>query len=163
MVTFAEADKALMWCDSYSRMESLLELRARMNQAEWLQAVGEHWTCCDNIGAYRLRLRRLLPETGPVPQLMTPEEAAAYEALPSLLTAYRGCGPANMLGASWSLDRETAARFPTLHRYRQAEPLLVTARVRKHHVLAVKLGREEAEIITFRARRIEVERLVLEP
>jgi hypothetical protein len=55
--------------------------------------------------------------------------------------------------------REVAARFPTLNRYRQAEPLLVTATVRRDRVLAVKLGRGELELVTFHARRVAVEPL----
>ncbi len=90
---------------------------------------------------------------------MEPAEADAYKALPDRWTVFRGCGETNLLGASWSLERETAARFPLLNRYRQARPLLVTATVRKAHVLAVKLDRQEAEIITFRARRVAVEPL----
>lgn len=44
-----------------------------------------------------------------------------------------------------------------LHRYRQAEPLLVTATVPRDRVLAVKLDRNEAEVVTFDARRVAVE------
>jgi hypothetical protein len=121
--------------------------------------VGSEWSCCDNIGQYRLLLRWLLPEEGPIPELMDPNERAAYDALPDRLTVYRGCGTSNKLGLSWSLDRQIAARFPFLNRYRQADPLLVTGKVHKRHVLAVKLDRDESEVITFRARRAAVEQL----
>jgi hypothetical protein len=47
---------------------------------------------------------------------MESAEADAYRALPDRLTIYRGCCERNLLGASWSLERETAARFPLLHR-----------------------------------------------
>jgi hypothetical protein len=36
---------------------------------------------------------------------------------------------------------------------------LVTATVRKENILAVLLSREEQEIVTFKARRVNVERL----
>jgi hypothetical protein len=149
----------LRGCDSYSRLPQLLELADRMERHEWLQLLGSVWSSCDNIGPHRLQLRALLAPAGPLLELMEPAEADAYWALPDRLTVYRGCGAQNLLGASWSLERETAARFPLLHRYRQAHPLLVTATVRKAHVLAVKLDREEAEIITFRARRLSIEPL----
>jgi hypothetical protein len=93
--------------------------------------------------------------------MMTSEERVAYQLLPDNLTVFRGCGPGNMLGACWSLDRGVAAAFPMLNRYAQAEPLLITASVRRERVLAVKLDRDEAEIITFHARRIAVESLTL--
>jgi hypothetical protein len=159
-LSFNDATALLLrWCDSYSRLPQLLEMADRMERHEWLLLLGRLWSSCDNIGSHRLELRALLPPAGPVLELMGPAEADAYWALPDRLTVYRGCGAQNLLGASWSLERETAARFPLLHRYRQAHPLLVTATVRKAHVLAMKLDREEAEIITFRARRLSIEPL----
>lgn len=154
-----EADAYMLRCDSYSRLPELLDLAPRMERGDWLRVLGNHWSGCDNIGPHRLRLRRLLPREGPVPELMTPEEAAAYADLPDRLTVYRGCGLVNIRGASWSLDRDTAARFPFLNRYRQDRPLLVTATVRKARILALKIDRDESEIITFHARRVEVEEL----
>jgi hypothetical protein len=159
-VALVDAFAFLMrWGNHYSRLPLLLALADRMERREWLQLLGRAWSSCDNIGPHRLQLRTLLPPAGPVPELMESAEADAYLALPDRLTIYRGCGERNLLGASWSLERETAARFPLLHRYRQARPLLVTATVRKAHVLAVKLDRQEAEIITFRARRVSIEPL----
>lgn len=154
-----EASERLAWCDSYSRLGCLCDLFRELSYADWLALMGEHWSCCDNIGPSRLLLRQLLPEWGPVPDLMTLQECAAWEALPERLTVYRGCGLINMRGASWSLSRDTAAAFPFLNRYRQAEPLLVTATVRRDRVLAVKLDRQEMEIVTFDARRVAVEPL----
>lgn len=153
--------RVLRWCDSYSRLPEILTLHCKMDRSEWLRLLGINWSCCDNISEFRLLLRDLLPEKGPVPELMDPEEEAAHRALPDLVTVYRGCGPKNMMGASWTLDRDLAAKFPTLQRYWQAEPLLVTGKVRRHHVLAVKLDRKETEIITFRVTRVSVERLPL--
>jgi len=106
-----------------------------------------------------LALRRLLPPSGPVLEMMDSAELVAYRSLPARLTVFRGCGEINMLGASWSLDRDVAARFPTLNRYRQTAPLLVTATVRRDRVLALKLDRDESEIITFHARRTAIEPL----
>lgn len=146
--------------DSYSRMAALLDLYRETPYSEWLALLGEHWSGCDNIGRYRLLLRQLLPKHGPVIEMMTAEELDQYHALPDQLTVFRGCGPGNMLGASWSLSQEVAASFPLLNRYRQAEPLLVTGKVKKQSVLAVQLDREELEIITFQARRISVAPLV---
>jgi hypothetical protein len=156
---YREASDYLYRCDSFGRLPKLLELHHQMQPDEWLRVVGEQWSGCDNIGTHRLALRRLLPASGPVPEMMTDEEQAAYFALPDRLTVFRGCGEINMLGACWSLDREVAARFPTLNRYRQAAPLLVTATVRRDRVLALKLDRDEAEIITFQARRTAIEPL----
>lgn len=157
------ARSAALVCDSYSRMNILVELGFAMPAQEWHIVLSEFWTMCDNISQYRRLLRRMLPAAGPVPGMMTPDELAAYDALPEWLTVYRGCGHHNMLGASWSLSRVMAARFPTLMRYRQACPLLVTATVPRHRVLALKLDRDEHEIITFAARRVSVEPIEAPP
>jgi len=88
---------------------------------------------------------------------MDEREMQAYGRLPDPLICYRGCGFANIVGASWTLDRRVANAFPFKQRFRCSEPLLVTGTVRKHKVLAVKLDREEAEIISFSVRRLRVE------
>jgi hypothetical protein len=157
--TIEAAKRRLLLRCSYSRLDELLDLFAEMSYPDWLAVCGWSWTMCDNIGRARLLLRQLLPARGPVAPLMDVEGCLAWDALPERVTVYRGCGPVNMLGASWSLSRDVAARFPFLSRYRQAQPLLVTATVRRDRVLAVKLQRNEAEVITFDARRVAVEPL----
>jgi hypothetical protein len=86
--------------------------------------------------------------------MMSPEENAAYDALPDKVIVYRGCGKTNMMGMSWSLDREIANRFPHTQRYKVCEPLLITATVPKSRVLAVKLDRAENEVLTFSAKLV---------
>ena len=152
-------DHLLRWSDSFNRLPQLIALHDQMDRVDWLRLLGENWSGCDNIGRHRLALRRLLPPNGPVLEMMDDAELAAYQLLPERLTVFRGCGEINMLGACWSLDRNVAARFPTLNRYHQAAPLLVTATVRRDRVLALKLDRDEAEIITFQARRTAIEPL----
>jgi hypothetical protein len=71
--------------------------------------------------------------------------------LPEEFRVYRGCAEFNKAGVCWSLDREVAAKFPFLLRYCVENPLLISATVQKSSVLAVKLDREEAEVITFAA------------
>jgi len=153
------ADHLWRWSNSFNRMAHLIALHDRMDRPDWLRLLGESWSVCDSIGRHRLALRRLLPPSGPVLEMMDSAELVAYRSLPARLTVFRGCGEINMLGASWSLDRDVAARFPTLNRYRQTAPLLVTATVRRDRVLALKLDRDESEIITFHARRTAIEPL----
>lgn len=159
LTTIEQARNRLFLISSYGLLEVLLCLFREMSYADWLTVCGETWSICDNIGAARLLLRQLLPACGPVAPMMDTQECMAWDALPERLTIYRGCGPSNMLGASWSLSRDTAARFPFLNRYLQSDPLLVTATVKKSHVLAIKLDRGESEVITFSARRVAFEKL----
>jgi hypothetical protein len=136
--------------DSYSRMDEVLTFKSRLNRVDWLRLLGEVWSDIDNTSMYYNRLRSILKTTGPIRELMTPDENAAYDALPETVTVYRGCGRVNMMGMSWSLDRETANSFP----HKVEEPLLVTATVPKSRVLAVKLDRGEHEVLTFSAKLV---------
>lgn len=159
-LSLEQAREALDMCNSYERMPTLIGLYFQMAVGDWHVVLGEEWSCCDNIGRHRHLLRMMLPARGPVVGMMTDDELMAYHALPDRLTVYRGCGPKNMFGPSWTTDEEVGRKFPKMLRYWQKEPLLVTATVRKHSVLAVKLDRGEAEIITFSTRRTHIERLV---
>lgn len=154
-VSAEQAEDALLLCDSYERADLLVSLIYKMDPQDWLAAVGEWWSGCDNLGAYQRWFSFLLPDRGPVDVMMTPEEREAWQALPEQVTIYRGTRRPTVLGASWSLDRDVAVRFPTLNRYRHGgPPWLITATVRKRNILAIKLDREEAEAIVFRGRRI---------
>jgi hypothetical protein len=140
-------------------MGKLVELHREMTYRDWLCVLGMEWTGCDNIGIYLKELRTLLPQKGPVIELMDAEEIEAYRQLPEELELYRGCGPDNVMGACWSLDLETAREFPTLNRYKQDEPLLVIAEAFKEEILAIKLDRQEAEVIVFNVGIITIEKL----
>ena len=156
--------EVLRFCNSYSRLPTLGEIwGARHGECgwrEWLTLLGEEWEVCDDIGFHT----EWLIEDSPLADalqghgrehLMNEEERAAYAALPDEFEVWRGCYAANAHGLSWSLERSTAERFPTLHRYRgEGRPMLIRARARKAEVAAIKLRRNEAEVITWRPRII---------
>ncbi|MDP9052204.1 MAG: hypothetical protein M3O31_16015 [Acidobacteriota bacterium] len=156
-MTLEQAREQLIFTTSHQRLDEIMEMLWDLGTADWLTILGENWTSCDYIAPYRDKLRKWLGSEGPIMEMMTPTEQAAYAALPEIVTVYRGCGPSNLRGASWSLDRDVANEFPSFARYRTDVPVVVTARVRKSHILAVKLDREEAEVITFSARAIKTE------
>ena len=158
-VAYEEACEIVRFADSYSRLEIVLSLHSRMQNNDWFRLLGEMWSICDNIASHRLSLRNLIGTKGPVREMMDEAEETAYDLLPETITVFRGCGAHNMIGASWTTDRSVAERFPFQRRYRTKDPFLVTGRVKKKNILAVKLDREEYEIITFSARRVAVEPL----
>lgn len=163
-LSYGEAQEALKFSNSYTRLGNLIDLASKMERKEWLKLLGEEWSGCDNIAQYRLLLKRILPQdTMPILEMMTDEEQAALDALPDTITLFRGCGNHNKVGASWTLDRGIAEKFPFLNRYRVKNPLLVTARIKKENVIAYKMDREEHEIITFSARRIKTEPITEPP
>lgn len=152
-------DKKLQFADSYTRMGVLID-HFEVFDTDWFQQLGEWWCNCDNIAAYRddlvkiFSLTRKCTKTSKIDPMMTSEELAAFDALPDEIEIYRGCYANNKNGLSWSLDAEVARTFPFLNRYRQrdAEALLLKATVKKKDVVAIKLEREEAEIITAKAK-----------
>jgi hypothetical protein len=143
--------------NSFTRMNDVWQWKNILNRSDWLALVGENWDCCDKTFRHYKRLRRTLKTTGPLREMMTPEENAGYDALPKEVTVYRGCGEWNRIGMSWSLDREMANSFPHRARFAARHPFLLTATVSKNKVLAIKLDRGEDEVITFSAKLVSSE------
>jgi len=126
----------------------------KLTYEDWLTLLGNQWIRCDRgISFFQPELQETLPHRGPVRLMMTPEENAAYDALPEVVTIFRGCDAesASLPGICWSLNKDVANAFPFLGRFQAEKPTVLTACVPKHWVLAVKLERQEEEIITFAA------------
>ena len=152
----AQATEALYYANSLTRMAAVLQLHQRMARPDWLRLLGDNWSICDGLYRHQSELRRLLGERGPLAEMMTPDEFARWQALPTEVTVYRGASRRYAQGMSWSLERHVAARFPFLNRYRVDDPGLFVAKVTKDSILALKGDREEEEAIIFNARVVEV-------
>jgi hypothetical protein len=164
-LTVAEARQEISLCDSFSRLPSIIALRGRMERADWLALLGQHWTICDNVSRFRSLLKSpyFLPDETE-PAMMTPEELAALAALPERVTVYRGADRGiNERGLSWALERATAARFPTLTRYLARNPVLVTGTVQRGRIVALKLDRGESEVIARAVKVLSVEPIQATP
>jgi hypothetical protein len=136
------------------RLETLLIVASEMEIGDWLTVLGAAWPWFDHIASDSLDLFYMLEETqvdyeSPIIQMMTSEEQRAFDALPDEITIYRGCGPMNEFGFSWTLDRTVAEAFPFKARYTTEYPTLLTATIQKTRAAALKLGRGEQEIILF--------------
>lgn len=151
------------WCDqlldlrsSTERLPGLLEAAPEITTDNFLTLLGKYWDAMDDIGLHINELRKALfdihqIEYEPLYTMMDPEEVEAFDDLPEDLIVYRGCYENNKFGFSWSLRREVAESFPFLMRYRQTgKPILVTAQIEKSEAAALKLGRQEEEIIMFK-------------
>lgn len=151
----------LRYHGSYSRLPEIMRFASIMNRRSWLATLGEYWSVSDNLFEWDKHLRRLLPGRTTL-LMMDKDERAAWQALPDVVTVYRGCSEVNLTGLSWSLSRDIAAKFPTQSRYmppRGFEPLLVTGEVAKGRIIAVNLSRDEQEVITLHPRVTRVEDL----
>ena len=163
-LTLEEINDCLVWENSYTRLPALLEIKGLVDDALWFAALGESWENCDNIGHYfdeitdalfsdmdRKDIQRLM---------MTPDERKAFDKLPDEFVVYRGCCPRNKWGLSWSMSVDIASKFPALDRYRgEGGALLVKAKAEKKNIFALKMGRNEAEIITYRPKHISTRKL----
>lgn len=166
--SYEEADDELSLCHSYERFPLLLEMAkfGCLDDSDFIRLLGKWWSACDNIGKsegalWDTNAFMCWDHNGPMREMMTLEEMQAWEVLPDTVTVYRGCYDINKWGWSWSLSKEIAKKFPLYLRYRRPgeQPLLVTARVPKTHIVAVKLGRNEQEIITWRPKHLSTHRM----
>jgi hypothetical protein len=156
-------ERRLMLCDSYSLLPALLEMYWGLWQAgresTGFFLFGKWWSGFDNVSEYLDDLVSVMPEEGPVIEMMDAAERAEFEGLPDLVTVYRGAGKVNRWGACWSLDKQVAMSFPGLQRYRQKYPMLYTAKVPKNRILAIKLDRGEQEVVTLGAEIVRSQRI----
>lgn len=166
-MSLADIREDMRYCGSFDRAPKLVQiwLTQDVRADDWLTVLGEEWSSCDGIGHF---LDHLIDDTplGDVlgdPEyaasvrnlMMTDAENEAYAALPDKVTIYRGCYAENKWGLSWTLDRDTAAGFPLLHRYRQeGQPLLVKAVADKSRIAFLKLSRSESEVVIYRPRHV---------
>jgi len=154
-MTLEQLREYIQYSNSYTRLLDMLNCYEDCAAADWLRVIGEEWQSCDNIGFHKAALLGILPRSTE-PLMMTHEEMAELDALPDMLMVYRGADRGvNECGLSWSLDREVAAQFPFLGRYQASNPVLVVGHVSKRHVVALKNGREERELIIMAVVSIE--------
>jgi hypothetical protein len=139
---------------SHERLETLLIVASEMEIGDCLTVLGAAWTGFDYVAFDSQELFYLLEENhvdyeSPIIQMMTSEEQRAFDELPDEITIYRGCGPRNEFGYSWTLDRSIAEVFPFKRRYTTEYPSLLTLTIRKERAAALKLDRNEQEIVLF--------------
>ena len=144
---------ALKYADSYTRMGALIALQ---RYPRFWSHMAAEWSGCDNIASHHGKITWLLhthqeKHGFPIGDAMTAEACEAYVALPDECTVWRGCYSHNVHGMSWTLSRETAAKFPFLIRYRHERAvdraLLIEGRIRKADVAFVVMDRGEAEVV----------------
>lgn len=152
--------------DYLTRLPALIEgwHLGLARERDWLKVLGDQWIKCDNPSRYIDDLRLTTPfglvADGKIPNsvMMSLAEQRCLSLLPDEFRIFRGCYRSNRAGVSWSLHKDAARNFPYLHRFYRPEetPLLVEAVVQKRDVIALKLDRDEAEVITLRPEVVSV-------
>jgi hypothetical protein len=97
----------------------------------WFQLLGENWTHC-LVTQYVSELKMIVGVNGPIRQMMTEAENAAYDALPEVVTVYCGCDAKSAEGICWSLDERIANAFPYYEAFLAQTPVVIEARVEKN-------------------------------
>jgi len=85
---------------SHERLPVLLDVAEHMDSQDWLTLLGESWSGFDNIGIHIDELlwkvrERVQDVESTIPEMMSPEDKAAFDAQPDQIIIYRGCGPKN--------------------------------------------------------------------
>lgn len=87
------------------------------------------------------------------PDIMSTDDRSQYDALPPVLTVYRGQDASRRLGLSWSLCRDTAVGFAIGHReIWHPNPVLTTRRIQKSKIAFFTDERKEKEVVLFSCR-----------
>lgn len=145
------------WFDSVSQANVFLELWDALcvpDDAAFWRSIAKVWPSFDAIPhedyAQAFRAHR----AGWTPDVMCPNDRAAYDGLPGTFTVYRGQSAAHPLGLSWSLTRDVAVTFAQGHRGISVPfPTVFSAQVRKDSVALFHGERGEDEVVLFRAPR----------
>ncbi len=137
----------LVLANSYTRIQVILGARG-LTRRQWFSLLGQAWSICDNIGLYHqdLLVHFASATRADLNAMMSRKERRKWDALPELMTVFRGCSPQTIDGLSFSLNYNIAVKFPFLNRYKTKHPLIVTAQVEKRTTV-LKLDRGEEEVI----------------
>lgn len=111
----------------------------------------EAWPSCDATWQWSRSIRRMLVLNGSAGQArdhMNDEDRSFVDGLPDLITIYRGCHKAHVLGVSWSTDKAVAGRFARGHRGIAVErAVIASAVIPKCAVFTVITDRDESEVV----------------
>jgi hypothetical protein len=120
---------------------------SELSTIDWEFVLRQFWTSCEFFYDWVEKLTVTFPQYGPMRNMMTFREWTAYQALPEIVTIYRGQPAGMQTGLSWTLSIEVANWFAT--RFDDEGSVIMTAKIPKSYVLAVKLERREMEVVTY--------------
>jgi hypothetical protein len=149
--TRAIEQHCLRFANSVSRLPELLKFLADATPDVFWRLFMRLWSDFDKTWAHQDELLDLLRRNA---QLESPclffdkKQAAFYDALPPVVTIYRGCSRAAALGLAWTIDQALAERFARGHRKIPVpDPVIVSAKIHRDAILGVFTERNEAEIV----------------
>ena len=133
------------------RLTAFGRVHAEMDDAAYWGTLSDLWIASENIWEQGDEWRSFLTSRRTGREgMMTAADRRGLLAMESVLTVYRGATRRNLMGFSWSIDREQAAYFA--NRFGRLEDpdrrgYLLTGRVARGNVLAYLTTRGENEIV----------------
>ena len=132
------------------RFDAFSEINEELDDVSYWQLLASIWTDSENIVQNYADWTALWSSDRPQREnTMDADDQEALQALPEILTIYRGYGHQNAVnGLSWTLDKTRGEWFA--RRYSAMDgrkPHLARGTVEKRHVLAHFNGRNESEIV----------------
>ena len=146
LISEGEYRQAIWMYERPFRVEVFEAFAPRLSNEEYWTLLAHVWTDTENAWQYRERWVELYESKRPMRHaLMDDEESKEYDALPDMVTIYRGCQKGiNEDGLSWTLDKKKAQWFAT--RY-QKDGIVLERTVPKSQIIAYYAGRGESEVI----------------
>lgn len=132
------------------QFEALLEaVRRGLSGALYWQLVTDVWQMSDRPGVDEDLWVTFYGNDMPPGRraAMNSDELAVFDALPDVVTLYRGALPQHRKGMAWSLERRVAEFFATEHGRRAADGLVYCVQVPRSAMLVYYSWREEAEVL----------------
>jgi len=128
------------------RLEKFSEIEGELSDQEYWELLGSIWSDSENLWQYGSILGWFINKDRPGREAMMDEHEKEFLAkLPDEFTIYRGHQTKNRLGYSWTLSYWRAKWFAK--RFDQKGQGVVKAKIKKEHVVAALLGRNEFEIV----------------
>lgn len=137
---------------SHARAPVLYEEAKAIDHAP-MQAllIYEWWNLADDMGAYALRLARLMERARDevsIQSLLNWRDRKFYDGLVEQVTIWQGGTFATEARPSWTTDRAVAEQFAKGHRqFANQTPEIWQAKVTKRFILMVHADRDEAEVV----------------
>ena len=159
-------EKSLLLCDSYSRLDFLIDIWDSYSEDVFLKMFFNWWTSCDTTPLNIEHITNILGELEQLGSLQLkyamPENLAEYLALPDELTVFRGCYAFNDDGICFSTDKQTAINFVNHARYKADgnQPILLTGKVKKADCLFFN-DRKESEILSLSVEIVKRENILV--
>ncbi|MPY73091.1 MAG: hypothetical protein GEU87_02420 [Alphaproteobacteria bacterium] len=137
--------------DSHTRLAAMLdELTGQPPHIFW-PVFCEVWSTCDNNWMFHdnlLRRLRYRHARTPSYAYLPDDKRAFFDALPDIVTVYRGCSANRVKRISWTTDLAVATGFAQGHRWIPVhDPVIAKSTIPKASIFMMMSDRDEKEIV----------------